>query len=120
MSGNAVALLCLVSVLLATAAGVFLYIYYGRVIMRSRVAGAPIELQRLMRMTFAGVNAYAVATAYVDLCRAGVSVPLEALEAYARKERDVIAVSRKLIESRKREDSGESERILRELRGTHA
>lgn len=120
MSGNAVAFLCLVTVLLATAAGVVLYIYYGRLIMRSRVVGIPLEWRRLVHMTRSGINAYDVATAYLDLRRAGVDVSLDALETYARTHRDILTQSRHLLESRKRDDSGETERILRELRGNHA
>lgn len=117
MNGGTLALLCLIAALLAVALGVLLYIYYGRVIMRSRMAGAPLEWQRLLHMTFSGVNAYSVGTAYVDLQRAGVRVPLDALEAYARTHQNLLTQTRHLIESQKRNDIGESERILGELRG---
>jgi len=120
MSGNLAALLVLVTVLLSTAAGVSLYIFFGRVILRSRAAGAPIALRNMLQMTFSGVNAHNVATAYLNLREAGLDVPLATLEAYARTNRNLLTQSRSLIAARRRNDSGESERILHLLQGKHA
>ncbi len=118
MSGNSFAFLCLILVLLATAFGVSLYIYYGRTIMRSRVVGAPVELQRMVRMTFSGLNAYNVVAGYLDLRQAGVTnVSLDSLEAYARRDRDVLATTRMLVESKKRNDLAAMDGIVRKIQG---
>lgn len=117
MNGNTFALLGLILVLLTTAAGVSLYIYYGRVIMRSRAAGTPVELRRMIRMTFSGVNAYNVVIGYLDLQKAGIDVSLDALESFARRERNLLAATRTLIESKKRNDSAAVDSLLRRIQG---
>lgn len=97
MSGNAVAFAVLLAVLIATAVAVSLYIYYGRLIMRSRVVGAPVDFRRMLSMTSSGVDAYGVVSAYLDARRAGVDVSLDRLEQLARNQGNVKTVVKRLI-----------------------
>ncbi len=97
MTGGLAALLVLMAALFATMAGVALYIYYGRLIMRSRVAGAPVGFQQMLRLTLSGLDAQAIVIAYLDAHKAGVHVPFERLEALAGEKGDPRAAVRKLI-----------------------
>ncbi len=97
MSGDLVAVLVLFAALLATMVAVSLYIYYGRLIMRSRVAGAPVSFERMVKMTLAGLNANALVTAYLDAHKAGARVTLDQLEAHARGKGDPRAAVKRLV-----------------------
>lgn len=63
--------------------GVSLYIYYGRLYLRTRLAGAPVPLLRIVRLSLKGVDAYKVVGAYVDAKLAGIDAPLDVLEGHA-------------------------------------
>ncbi len=88
MTGGYAALAVLIAALFTTVAGVALYIYYGRLIMRSRVVGAPVSFKKMMRMTLQGLDANAVVIAYLNAHSAGIQVTLERLEAVAREQGD--------------------------------
>jgi uncharacterized protein YqfA (UPF0365 family) len=97
MTEGYTALAVLMTALFATVAGVALYIYYGRLIMRSRVVGAPVSFKKMVRMTLRGLDANAVVIAYLDAHTAGVSVTLERLEAVASEQGDPRAAVKELI-----------------------
>lgn len=97
MTENAIALMVLLAVLIATAVAVSLYIYYGRLIMRSRMVGAPVDFRRMLRMTMSGLDAYRIVNAYLDARRAGIDVSLDRLEQMARERENVKAVVKRLI-----------------------
>ncbi len=65
-------------------AAVSTYIYYGRLYMRSRVAGAEVGFRRMFRMTLSGVSAFRVVTAYLNAKQAGLDIPLNRFEEHAR------------------------------------
>lgn len=88
MSPDVVALLVLIAVLTGAMIGVSLYIYYGRLIMRSRMAGTPVSFGRMLGLTLAGLNAHALVTAYLDAQRAGARITLDQLESLARAKGD--------------------------------
>lgn len=97
MTGSLAAFIVLIMALTATTAGVALYIYYGRLILRSRVAGTPVGFNRMLRMTLSGLDAQLVVIAYLDARKAGVEVTLDTLETLARAKSDPRASVRKLI-----------------------
>jgi len=97
MTGSVAAFMVLITALTATTAGVALYIYYGRLILRSRVAGTPVGFNRMLRMTLSGLDAQSVVIAYLDARKAGVEVTLDTLEALARAKSDPRARVKKLI-----------------------
>jgi uncharacterized protein YqfA (UPF0365 family) len=100
MGGGWIVLLAGVTVVVVSIAAVSLYIYYGRLYMRARVAGAEVSLRRLVRMTASGVSAFKVVTAFLDVRRAGIAVSLDELETHARAGGDPKRVARRLIEAR--------------------
>ena len=100
MSGP-VALLLSIFALSAVIAAVSAYLYYGRLYMRTRVAGAEVGLARMIRMTTAGVSAFRVVTAYLSARQAGLDVPLDRFEAYARAGGDPRRVARRLEAARR-------------------
>lgn len=89
MSTETTAMLALVAALVATALGAALYIYYGRLLMRSRVAGVPVPLSRMFRMTIDRIDAYVVVTEYIRAHQAGLGISLDEIEAQARTGVDV-------------------------------
>lgn len=69
------------------------YVYYGRLWFRSRLKGCPVSLGRMMRMTFRGISAFDVVTAYMNAHLAQIEVELDDLEAHAGEKgrsRDVV------------------------------
>jgi uncharacterized protein YqfA (UPF0365 family) len=104
MSGVVLLLLAGVVVFLVTAA-VSIYIYYGRLYMKSRVANADVSFPRMFRMTLSGVSAFRVVTAYLGAKQAGFDVALERFEDYARGGGDPLEVARRMESARR---SGEA------------
>lgn len=100
MTGPLAAVLMVIFVLVLTMVGVALYIYYGRLIMQSRVAGVPVSFGRMMGMTLAGINANSVVSAYLDAHKAGLAISLDALEAIARERGNPRAEVRRRISER--------------------
>ena len=80
----------LTMILLAVAAVVTLivgcsaYLYYGRLMFRSRVRGCPVDLGRMVAMTFRGASAFNLVNAYIEAHLAGLEVTLDDLEALDR------------------------------------
>jgi uncharacterized protein YqfA (UPF0365 family) len=96
---GALVIAALVAVVLMAA--VSMYIYYGRLYMRSRVAGAEVGFRRMIRMTTSGVSAFRVVTAYLNAKQAGFDVPLERFEEFARAGGDPREVARRLEAARR-------------------
>src|SRR5689334_11041564 len=86
MTGPLAAILMVAFVLVLTMVGVALYIYYGRLIMQSRVAGVPVSFGRMTSMTLSGIDANSVVSAYLEAHKAGLGLSLDALEAIAREQ----------------------------------
>ena len=97
MTGGLAAFLVLMTALAVVMAGVALYIYYGRLIMRSKVVGAPVGFKQMVQMTLSGLDAQSLVIAYLDAHKAGVHVTLEELETIVRKKGDPRAAVKKLI-----------------------
>lgn len=83
MSSGAAFLLIVLAALIAITVGVSVYIYYGRLFMRTRLLGVPVPLKRIIGLSFKRLNAYAIVTAYADAHLAGVDIPFDALEQHA-------------------------------------
>jgi uncharacterized protein YqfA (UPF0365 family) len=111
MTGGVAAFLVLMAVLFATMAAVSLYIYYGRLIMRSRVAGAPVGFDRMVKMTLSGLNANALVTAYLDAHKAGIHVTLDQLEAHARGRGDPRAAVKRFVAAKESGMNGSFEDV---------
>ena len=60
------------------------YLYYGRLLFRTRVRGCPVPLGRMVAMTFRGASAFNLVNAYVEAHLAGLEVTLDDLEALDR------------------------------------
>jgi uncharacterized protein YqfA (UPF0365 family) len=102
MSGFGAAALA-VFVALILMAAVSMYIYYGRLYMRSRVAGATVPFGRMFKMTTSGISAFSVVSAYISVRRIGLDVPLERFEEFARSGGDPRRVAQR-IEAAQRAD----------------
>ncbi len=97
MTSNAAFLLIVLAALLLIVVAVSLYIYYGRLFLRTRLVGAPVPLARIIRLSFKGLNAYALVTAYADAHLAGVDIPFDIVEEHALAGGDVRRVVDALI-----------------------
>jgi len=80
-----------------TALAVSVYIYYGRIYIRSHIAGTPVPLGRMIRLSLKGVNAHRVVTAYLDARVAGIEVSFDELEDHALARGDVRRVVNAVI-----------------------
>lgn len=60
------------------------YLYYGRLLFRTRVRGCPVSLGRMVAMTFRGASAFNLVNAYIEAHLAGLEVTLDDLEALER------------------------------------
>ena len=104
MSGPLALLLSTLAVS-AVIAGVSAYLYYGRLYVRARVAGAEVGLARMFRMTTSGLSAFRIVTAYLNTRQAGFDAPLDRFEACARAGGDPRQVARRLEAARRRGES---------------
>jgi len=88
-------------VVVTTIVGCCAYLYYGRLMFRSRVRGCPVPLGRMVAMTFRGASAFSVVNAYIDAHSAGLEVTLDDLEALDRARGRAREVIRGMISAKK-------------------
>jgi uncharacterized protein YqfA (UPF0365 family) len=86
------------------------YIYYGRLYMRARVAGAGVSFGRMIRVSASGQSAHRIVTAYIEARRAGIEIALDDLEALAKAGGDPRSAVRRLFEAR---SHGETETSIK-------
>lgn len=77
------------------------YVYYGRLWFRSRLKGCPVPLGRMIKMTFRGISAFDVVTAYMNAHLAQIEVELDDLEEHAGDKGRAREVIKRIIAARK-------------------
>ena len=77
------------------------YLYYGRLLFRTRVKGCPVPLRRMVAMTFRGASAFNLVNAYIEAHLAGLEVTLDDLEALDRARGRARKVVRGMIAAKK-------------------